>query len=353
MAPRTSDDAALMVAASSGAQMSNIPLVKRGIWIGAYAPPSPWESMNAVQDLERHIGRRLDLVHIYKAWGEAWGQYTDQTIRELVLATADDRRALITWEPWAHSQGVNQPSFSLTSITTGKHDSYIRSWAYGLRDVPSVVYLRPMHEMNGNWYPWAGNVNGNTATDYIAAWRHMHDVFDQGGVDNVRWVWSPYALDVPIDNRLEAYYPGDEYVDVLALDAYNWGTGGSHSGDHSEARWQDVDALLSDPYRRLTELGYKPVWLAEVGSAEQGGDKAQWLRMLLLSHGYDRITAVVWFHANKERDWRITSSARVATTVARTLVDTQPATEMEVAPPRLLTGTSVHRAERAGPPASG
>ncbi|MCA1702444.1 MAG: beta-mannanase [Actinobacteria bacterium] len=287
--------------------------------------------MKAVHDLEQSIGRRLDLVHIYKAWAETWGQYSDQTIRELTLASANNRRPLITWEPWAHSQGVNQPNFSLASIATGKHDPYIRSWAHGLRDFPSTVYLRPMHEMNSNWYPWAGAVNENNFTDYIAAWRHMHAIFDQVGANNVRWVWSPYALDVPTGNRFEAYYPGIEYVDILAFDAYNWGSGDSHSPERSGTQWQNVDELLSVPYERLIKLGRQPVWLTEVGSAEQGGDKASWLRMLLQSRSYDRISAVVWFHANKERDWRITSSVSVTTTVAQAIAGTQPAIEAEVA----------------------
>lgn len=295
--------------------------------------------MEAVHDLERSIGRRLDLVHIYKSWAETWGQYSDQTIQELTLATADHRRPLITWEPWANCQGVNQPGFTLASIATGKHDSYLWSWAYGLREFPGTVYLRPMHEMNSNWYPWAGGVNRNTPTDYVTAWRHMHDVFDQARASNVRWVWSPYASDVPTENIFEEYYPGVEYVDILALDAYNWGVGDSH-WEQSGVRWQYVDELLSAPYRRLVELGPQPVWLTEVGSAEQGGDKASWLRMLLQSCDYDRLSAVVWFHADKERDWRLTSSVSVTTTVAQALAGTRPAIEMEMAATR---GPMVHQ----------
>jgi hypothetical protein len=77
-------------------RIAAVPLVKRGIWIGAYSPPSPWESMARVYNLERSIGRRLDVVHLYKAWGESWGQYNTETIRELLSATADGRRTLIT-----------------------------------------------------------------------------------------------------------------------------------------------------------------------------------------------------------------------------------------------------------------
>jgi hypothetical protein len=309
----------VVIAAACSREKSAVPLVQRGIWIGAYAPPAPWDSMDAVHDLERSIGRKLDLVHIYKAWGDPWGQYNDQTIRELTLATADNRRALITWEPWVLSQGVDQPNFSLASITAGRYDSYIRSWAYGLRDFPGIVY------------PWAGGVNGNTAGGYIAAWRHMHDIFDQEGVGNVRWVWSPYALDVPMKNRFETYYPGRKYVDILALDAYNWGVSDSNSGHRSERRWQEVDELMLSPYQRLANIGAQAVWLTEVGSAEEGGDKARWLQTLLESHNYTRIRAVVWFDADKERDWRITSSARVTSLVARVLIGTRPAIEADVA----------------------
>lgn len=313
-------------------RIAAVPLVKRGIWIGAYAPPSPWESMATVYDLERSIDRRLDVVHLYKAWGEPWGQYNVETIRELLSATADGRRPLVTWEPWAISNGASQPTFSLVSIATGEHDTYIRSWAEGLREFPSIVYLRPMHEMNGNWYPWAGRVKGNRPVDYIAAWRHMYEVFDQAGANNVRWVWSPYVVDVPSSNAFEAYYPGGKYVDILALDAYNWGTDSGPPVTQSGGRWQDVEDLLSGPYRRLIRMGPQPVWLAEVSSAEQGGDKANWLRMLLELRDYRRISAVIWFDADKERDWRIISSERAVAAVGRALLGTHPANELEVAP---------------------
>src|SRR3954452_1944034 len=76
------------------------PLVQRGIWLGAYAPPAPYGSMTAVTDLERAIGRRLDLVHIFKAWGDPWGAFDHSTVNELAAARSDGRRVLITWEPW-------------------------------------------------------------------------------------------------------------------------------------------------------------------------------------------------------------------------------------------------------------
>ena len=42
-------------------------------------------------------------------------------------------------------------------------------------------------EMNGTWEPYSPGVNGNTAADFVAMWRHLHDLADQAGATNVTW----------------------------------------------------------------------------------------------------------------------------------------------------------------------
>ena len=45
----------------------------------------------------------------------------------------------------------------------------------------------------------------------------------------------------------------------------------------------------------------------------EGGDKAKWVEnMFRAAKRYPRLDALLWFHQNKERDWRATSSDRVA-----------------------------------------
>ena len=310
-----------------------IPLVERNIWIGAYAPPAPWVSMAAVTELEKSIGRRLDIVHIYTAWGETWSAFNSDTVRQLDSAASGGRRALVTWEPWTLGQGVDQDDFALARIAAGSFDAYIRTWAKGLRSFPGVVYLRPMHEMNGDWYPWCIGVNGNSPQDYIRAWRHMWGIFEEEQVTNVRWIWCPYAVDSSASNMLELAYPGDQYVDLLGLDVYNWGTGVRHGGDaDGPDRWETVNECLGPAYRRISRFAPQPIWLAEVGCAEDGGDKVQWLKDLLYSPDYDRISALVFFDAAKERDWRVDSSPASRTAVADCLAGTRPAAESEIAP---------------------
>jgi hypothetical protein len=60
-------------------------------------------------------------------------------------------------------------------------------------------------------------------------------------------------------------------------------------------------------------LGPQPVWVAETASTTKGGDKAKWVEsMFREAKRYPRLEALLWFHQNKEQDWRATSSERVA-----------------------------------------
>jgi beta-mannanase len=262
--------------------------------------------MTAVADLENGIERRLDVI----LWFQHWAGWAPEFHPEWVDgATAEGRIPLLTWEPWTPGS-PEQPAFRLARIADGAFDGYIEAWARSLKAYGKVVYLRPMHEMNGNWYPWGGTVNGNRARDYVRAWRRMHRIFDRVGAANVRWVWSPLVDDVPKTraNAFERYYPGSRYVDVLALDGYNWGTSRPGYGG-----WRSFDQVFGSAYDRITKLGPQPVWIAETASDTMGGDKAAWVRDMFASLSrYPRIGAVVWFHTLKERDWRATSSSDVA-----------------------------------------
>lgn len=270
---------------------------------GVHQPGSPEQSMDPVESLQQSIERPVEIVNWYQHW-DGWAPAYNRDWAERVIASG--RAPLITWEPWRPT-AVEQPAFSLARIADGTHDDYISAWAHGVASTRGRVYLRPMHEMNGNWYPWAGTVNGNSAKTYIAAWRRLHKIFDRVGADNVRWVWSPFVDDVPNtqDNRFESYYPGSRYVDVLSLDGYNWGA------EHPDyGGWRSFRTVFLSAYRRITKLGPQPVWIAETASAPEGGEKARWVaEMFSDARKMSRIEAIIWFNVDKERDWRLDSVA--------------------------------------------
>jgi Glycosyl hydrolase family 26 len=292
----------LPILATPAASATPTPIVAR-VALGAHVPPSPYVGMQAFTRLEGLTGH-LDIVALFQQWqGSTAGFHREW----LDNARSGGHDVLLTWEPWDATRGVGQPRFSLAAIAHGAFDGYLRTWAQKLASYRHRVYLRPMHEMNGNWYPWAGGVNGNTPADYVAAWRHTHSIFAKAGAANVRWVWSPNAENVPATNAFEHYYPGAAYVDVLAMDGYNWGAQFPQYGG-----WRSFASIFAAPYARLARLGSQPIWVAETASSSVGGDKASWVRHMLLSVGFPRLRAIVWFDVDKEQDWRLSSPARAA-----------------------------------------
>ena len=93
--------------------------------------------------------------------------------------------------PGNDASSGDQPAYRLAAIIDGTYDAYIRSWATGMAALPYPVVIRFAHEMNGFWYPWCEQSNGNRPGDYVAAWRHVHDLFADAGAHNVTWLWSP------------------------------------------------------------------------------------------------------------------------------------------------------------------
>ena len=263
---------------------------------GAATPGGPLAS-SELDEVATVSGEIPSIVMSYKDFLQS------PPITELDAVRSRGATPLVTWEPWAWGGGVNQPAYSLARITAGDFDGYISQWGQSLAAWGKPVMLRFAHEMNGNWYPWAEGVNGNQAGDYVAAWRHVHDVVAATGAANVQWVWSP---NVPYSGStdLAGLYPGPGYADIVALDGYNWGTSQTWSS------WVSPVDLLGPGISQLrTVAPGKPVLIAETASSELGGSKAAWNTDLVsyLAAQPD-VMGFVWFHMQKETDWRINSS---------------------------------------------
>ena len=120
------------------------------------------------------------------------------------------------------------------------------------------------------------------------------------------WVWSPnieYSSSTPISGL----YPGDGYVDWLGMDGYNWGT----VPHPTVTGWQTFSQVFTQTYTTITALSTKPLMVAEIASAEQGGSKANWITdaySLQIPSNFKRIRAIIWFNRIVETDWRIESS---------------------------------------------
>lgn len=267
---------------------------------GVGTPGGPLASAE-LDEVAALAGEAPSIILSYKDFNQA------PPLAELEAARSRGAVVLLTWEPWTWGAGTSQPAYSLDRITAGDFDPYVRQWGQALANWGHPVMLRFGHEMNGNWYPWSEQLNGNGPGDYVAAWRHVHDVVASTGASNVTWVWNP---NVPYwgSTPLDALYPGAAYVDAVALDGYNWGTSASWS------TWVSPSQLFGGGLAQLRTLAPgKQILIGETSSAEQGGSKAEWTSSLV---GYlaaqGDVTALTWFHFNKETDWRINSSQSAA-----------------------------------------
>ncbi len=318
------------------------PLV--GAYQGVFVPPAPFD-MTFIDAYEKVAGKPASIVMWYQPWAR-----NNRSEPDAAACLAIMRRGavpLITWEPWDPGYDANflvdpsnQPQFRLSEITAGYYDGYIRSWAQQLKRLGGPVMLRPMHEMNGTWYPWGGTVNTNTSARYVQAWRRMHDIFDSEGANNVTWVWSINRDSVPDtpQNAFSAYYPGDAYVDWTSISGFNWGT-----TDPTKGGWRSYTRQLAAPLAYLQTLP-KPICLSEIGTVEQGGDKAAWI-----TDAYSRIAenprikAIVYFDALEKRptntqDWRVdTSQASLAAYQTAIASPYYPST-----PPKVLSDWAAH-----------
>lgn len=212
--------------------------------------------------------------------------------------------AQITWEPW----GAHDEPIALAAIVAGQWDSYIDSWGAAAAALDLPLMLRFGHEFNGNWYPWSLSANGQAGAGaiYAAAFRRVVTRMRAAGASKVQFVWCYNNQSTPTQswNDPTTAYPGDDVVDWIGIDGYNFGTSQSWS------RWTRFSDVFAQAVSLAGQIApHKPVILAEMGCSETGGDKAAWITQMAadLTH-MPSVRAITWFDTLKETSWQLTSS---------------------------------------------
>lgn len=292
-----------------------------GIAHGAHLRPAVYygEEIAAFNSL---VGKDLASVMYFMDWNTsalAPGEYFDNWLSRTILDTfgGNSPVVMLSWQPSAGSRPGCSKNYSdqipLNDIISGGCDTYIRGFAQALKTPPMDqlrFLIRFAHEMNLRESVWWPGHFGQDASAFVAAWRHVHDVFSQENVTNVEWVWAPNYESNPLDdwNDRNNYYPGDAYVDWIGVDGYNWGS----------PRWDtfteiydssQYDYVLKDFACRYP----KPQLITEIGSVEGASSKANWITDAYSKiPNFPFIRGVYWFndyaYASRNRpDFRVTS----------------------------------------------
>jgi Glycosyl hydrolase family 26 len=261
------------------------PRAADAIELGAYTPGAPADA-RILAEYADMVGRKPDIVGWYRDFSQPLLE-----AREIANLRATGQTPMVTWEPHA---------VSLVGIASGAYDAYLHESAAIAKGWEGPLLMRFAHEMNGGWYSWGSGAVAPAT--YVAAWQHIVSIFREDGAANVSWVWSPYVL-AGGKYPIAPYFPGDEWIDYVGLDGYNWG--------EARGAWQSLQTVFAASYSLVTELSLRPVIIAETGSSEIGGDKAAWIKagfMSAIPQSFPRVSAVVWFNEAREDDWRIDSS---------------------------------------------
>jgi beta-mannanase len=207
------------------------------------------------------------------------------------------RTLLIFWEPNNGTDVVNQPDFNYSAILSGKYDASMQTFAAAAKAYGYPVILVPMDEMNSNWEPWGGTVNGNSPAQFAQVWAHIHDIFVNANATNVKFGWAPNSTSVPNTNAnaISAYWPGAQYVDYVGVDGFNG------NGDP----WTPFSSIFTPSLMNQLAAYGKPVMIFSLGSTVNQSDptaKAAWIKQGLGPNGlissFPGLAGWVWFNQN-------------------------------------------------------
>lgn len=289
-------------------------------YFGMYTDQAPfnWATFDATS---AKMGVAPNLVGYFQGW--------DQPFRPDAVTRAwqQGRMPMMTWESRpinADNSSNSAPDYSLPKIIGGDFDAYLHQYAKAVVATGLPLAIRLDHEMNGIWYPWAENdgagnsINGNSPGDYVKMWRHVHDVFqEEGANDLVVWVWAPNIVNnLPASHKaagyLENLYPGDQYVDWVGLSGY---LRPPYKPDNDFT----FDYTFKPSLDALRSITKKPIILAEVGASETEGHKATWITSFFDALGKPENSDIIgfsWFNlavtsyvegVRATNDWRIDS----------------------------------------------
>lgn len=222
------------------------------------------KSMDEVNWLKQNTGKEpallgLDLMHSGRGYTwyndkepiqDARNWYNRNGIPALMWHWRDPSRT--TEEFYTKSAGKPEgTAFDITKISdpnTAEYKAmladidYVAGLLKELQEQNVPLIWRPLHEAAGGWFWWGAK----GPAPLKALWHLMYDrMVSHHGLTNLIWVWTREPGD-------DAWYPGDEWVDIIGRDIYKDGDHSSHA-----IEFNNLNALYG---------GKKMIALSEVGS---------------------------------------------------------------------------------------
>ena len=234
--------------ASSKADSINLPAE------GAYFGVSNVDAQTAA-DLEQAIGRSFAVQRIY----------SDEAAPNILNGNSEVQDAsLHSRIPW-----LSIKTADWQKVAEGQRDKDIDKLASSIKTFGQPMILTVNYEPEDEL-----NTSGNTASNYIALWRRYVDRFAQQGVVNVTWAWVVKASSLsngdPLFAGATSVYPGDEYVDIIGVNAHNAPYDPAIGYDYCKANGQnepkakDTADIISDRSKYPCQADYYAMTVLDV-----------------------------------------------------------------------------------------
>jgi mannan endo-1,4-beta-mannosidase len=262
--------------------------VNAASYLGAFVKGVPG-SYAPVESFAFSTGAHLNVALYYSSWYEKF---------QLGFAEQAANQGAV---PFIQIDPIGIP---FANIVAGAYDAYLDTLAtdvasYGAQTHHGVI-IGFGHEMNGDWFPWGyGHV---TPGLFVAAWRHIVNVFRQQGADDVTWLWTVNIIDKRHKIPSPApWFPGSSYVTWVGIDGYYLKPSWSFASLFGPTI-KVVDSLSRVPI---------PILISETGASPAVDQPAKIVNLFAGVHLYG-LLGFVWFDSNGTQDWRLTTPAAFA-----------------------------------------
>lgn len=181
---------------------------------------------------------------------------------------------------------------TLQSIAKGKSDRWLRSYAEAVKKWGDPVMIGFAAEPDGKWAPWGERFQ--SPAEWVAADRHVIDVFRAVGAKNVKFLWTMNEMKKPA--LIRKYWPGRSFMQWVGIDGYI-------------ATPKDT---FNSVFRATIQLVRKmaphaPILLSEVG-VNTKANQIRGLKSLFSGIRKDRLAGLLYFDVNQPDHahyWRI------------------------------------------------
>lgn len=276
-----------------------------GMWTQGFWDESTYSlHTEKLIELQNTIGKKVAIAHYYRGWVNLRNK---SVINELNAISSNGWIPMLSVNPYFFEKCPSSGKPLYKTIAEGNCDNFLHEVGRNLKRYGKPLFLRFAWEMNIPDISWSLAATNSSSSDFIRAWRRFHDIVGSERALNVLWVFCPNT-EVSQSISYNALYPGDQYVDWLGLDGYNWGT------TQAWTTWQDFSTIFSSSYNHILSLSpSKPLMIAEVNTTDVGGDKAAWYKDMLtvqIPLNFGRVKAIVFYNedrtAQEHVNWLIT-----------------------------------------------